>query len=202
MLSLFLDFMLEGASVWGDQAAKAVCADYIFESDSDPLAEFMPPNSIIGAPGSILGIAAANGWPANIIADSLRHVQPSDVPTLLISGSIDFSTPARFAKDDLLPFLRNGQQVILSEFGHTGDIWGKQRGALIHMLKTFYNTGIVDDSRFTYSPMSFKVGLGFPTMMKLVVAGAIFVIVIILGIIWLVVRKIRRKKLLQKAQLA
>ena len=201
LLSLFVDFMLEGASVWGDQAAKALCADYIFESDSDPLAEFMPPNSIIGAPGSILGIAAANGWPANIIADSVRQVQPSDVPTLLISGSIDFSTPARFARDDLLPFLKNGQQVILSEFGHTGDIWGKQREALIHMLKTFYNTGVVDESRFTYSPMSFKVGLGYPTIMKLIVAGAIFIIVIILGIIWFVVRKIRRKKLFQKVQL-
>ena len=142
-------------------------------------------------PGSILGIAAAKGWPAHIIADSLRHVHPSDVPTLLISGSIDFSTPARFAKDDLLPFLKNGHQVILSEFGHTGDIWGKQREALNHMLNSFYNTGVVDDSRFTYSPISFKVGLGYPTIMKLVVAGAIFIIMIISGIIWLVVRKIR-----------
>ncbi|MEE9553320.1 MAG: alpha/beta hydrolase, partial [candidate division Zixibacteria bacterium] len=148
LLSLSVDFMLEGASVWGDQAAKAMCADYIFEPESDPLAEFMPPNSIIGAPGSLLGIAAAKGWPGNIIADSLRHVQPSDVPTLLISGSIDFSTPARFARDDLLPFLKNGHQVILSEFGHTGDIWGKQRDALMHMLQTFYYTGTVDDSRF------------------------------------------------------
>ena len=199
LLSLAVDFMLEGAAVWGDQAAKAMCADYIFESERDPLAEFMPSNSIIGAPGSIPGVAGAKGWPAKLIADSLRQVQPSDVPTLLISGSIDFSTPARFARDDLLPFLRNGRQVILSEFGHTGDVWTKQRPALMHMLKTFFDTGEVDDSHFTYSPMSFKVGLGYPTIMKLGLAGAIFIIVILMGIIWLVVRKIRRKKLRQKA---
>ena len=201
LLSIAVDFMLEGASVWGESAAKAMSADYIFDPESDPLAELMPPNSIIGAPGSLAGIAGAKGWPANMIADSLRRVRPSDVPTLLVSGNIDFSTPARFARDELLPFLKNGHQVIVSEFGHTGDVWWKQREALIYMLKTFYNTGVVDDSRFTYSPMSFKVSLSYPTIMKLGVAGAIFIIMILLGIIWLVVRKIRRKKLLQKAQL-
>lgn len=69
------------------------------------------------------------------------------------------------------------------------------------MLKTFFKTGAVDNSRYIYSPMNFEVGFGYPTLMKLVVAGAIFVIMIILGIIWLVVRKIRRKKLFQKVQL-
>jgi len=51
LLSLAVDFMLEGATIWGDQAAKAVSADYVFEPGSNPLAEFMPSNSIIGAPG-------------------------------------------------------------------------------------------------------------------------------------------------------
>ncbi len=194
LLSVAVDFMIKGASVWGESAAKAMSADYIFEPGSDPLAELMPPNSIIGAPGSLAGIAGAKGWPANIIADSLRRVLPSDVPTLLISGNIDFSTPARFARDELLPFLKNGHQVILSEFGHTGDIWGKQRDALIHMLKTFYDTGVVDDSRYVYSPMNFKVGLGYPAIMKLVLAGVFLILLIVIAVIWFVVRKIRRRK--------
>ncbi len=41
------------------------------------------------------------------------------------------------------------------------------------MLKTFFKTGVVDDSRYTYSPISFEVGFGYPTIMKLVVGGAI-----------------------------
>jgi pimeloyl-ACP methyl ester carboxylesterase len=198
LLSLAMDFMIEGASVWGESAAKAMSADYVFDHDSDPLAEFMPENSIIGAPGSILGIAAVRGWPVKLIADSLRTVIPSDVPTLLISGNIDFSTPARFARDELLPYLKNGRQVILSEFGHTGDVWGKQREATTHMLKTFFNTGVVDDSRFSYSPMNFNVSLGYPTIMKLVVGGIIFISIILIIVILLVVRKIRRKRMLQK----
>ena len=68
------------------------------------------------------------------------------------------------------------------------------------MLKTFYNTGVVDDSRYTYSPMSFKVGLGYPTIMKLIMVGVIFILMILLGVIWLVIKKFRRKKVLQKAQ--
>lgn len=193
LLSLAVDFMMKGATVWGENAAKATSADYIFETGIDPYDLLMPANSIIGAPGSILGIAAAKGWPSNIIADSLRRIQYSDVPTLLISGNIDFSTPARFARDELLPYLKNGHQVILSEFGHTGDVWGKQRDALNYMLKTFYDTGVVDDSEYTYSPMSFKVGFGYPTIMKLGLIGAILIILIITSIIWFVVRKIRRK---------
>jgi len=119
----------------------------------------------------------------------------------LIGGSVDFSTPARFARDDLLPFLKNGYQVILSEFGHTGDVWTKQRPALIHILKTFFDTGVVDNSHFTYSPMSFELGLGYPAMMKLGLAGAILIILILTSIIWLIARKIHQKKLQKKAKL-
>lgn len=195
LLSIGVKLMMNGATLWGETAAKVTSADYIFEPGIDPYAILMPDNSIIGAPGSILGIAAAKGWPANIIADSLRHIQHSNVPTLLISGNIDFSTPARFARDELLPFLPNGHQVILSEFGHTGDIWGKQRDALNNLLITFFDTGIVDDSKYIYAPMSFAFGLGYPTIMKLIIAGAIFILVILFGIIWFVINRLSRKKL-------
>ncbi len=197
MLSMAIDFMVQGASVWGESAAKAMSSDYIFEPGGDPLADLMPPGSIIGAPGSILGIAGAKGWPAKIIPDSLRQVISSDVETLLISGSVDFSTPARFARDELLPFLPNGHQVILSEFGHTGDIWWKQREATLHLLSTFYDTGIVDDSLFEYEEMQFEVGLGYPGMMKLGLAGIVAVLMALLAIIWYVVKRRSQKKALK-----
>lgn len=200
MLSMAIDFMIEGASLWGESAAKAMSADYQFEPGSDPLADLMPPGSIIGAPTSILGIAAAKGWPAKLIADSLRYVRPSDVQTLLISGSIDFSTPAQFARDELLPFLNNGRQVILSEFGHAGDVWWKQRKATIHLLKTFFDSGVVDDSHFEYARMNFHVGLGYPGKMKLGLAGIFVVPVALAATIWFGIRKIRRQKRLKESQ--
>jgi pimeloyl-ACP methyl ester carboxylesterase len=194
LMSLAIDYMVEGASVWGESAAKAMSSDYHFQPGSNPLAQFMPPGSIIGAPGSTLGIAGANGWPVKRIPDSLLYVHPSDVPTLLISGSIDFSTPARFARDELLPMLKNGQQVILSEFGHTGDIWFTQHEATMHLLKTFFDTGIVDDSHFEYAPMDFHVGLGFPGMMKLALASIIVLPLLFIGLLWIIIRRRRRRK--------
>jgi len=190
MLSLSMEFMISGALNWGDLASKTVSSDYDYEPEMDLLSEFMPDNSIIGAPGSILGIGA-RGWPAKLIPDSLRSVKYSKTATLLINGNIDVSTPARFGREELLPYLDNGHQVIVSEASHSPDIWGKQRQALDHMLKTFFKTGVVDDSHYTYSPISFKVGLGYPTMMKLAVAGITCIIIILLSIVWFVVRKIR-----------
>jgi len=195
LLSMAIDFMVPGASVWGESAAKAVSADYVFAPGSDPYAEFMPPESIIGAPASLLGVAAAQGWPAKVIPDSLRHVRPSDTETLLISGNIDISTPARFARDELLPHLPNGHQVILKEFGHSGDVWGKQRDALVHMLRTFYDRGEVDDSRFVYAPMSFAVQFSYPSMMKLGLAVVTIILLALIITVWLVVRKLRRRRM-------
>lgn len=192
MLSLSMDFMLADALNWGDLAAKAASADYVFESGIDLLAEFMPENSIIGAPGTLLGIGS-RGWPAKLIPDSLRNVHYSETPTLLINGNLDVSTPARFGRDELLPYLKNGHQVIVSEAAHSPDIWGSQRPALDHMLITFFKTGVVDDSRYKYSPISFEVGWSYPTIMKLILTGIVFVIIILILVIWLVIKKYRRK---------
>jgi hypothetical protein len=96
----------------------------------------------------------------------LRQVQPSDVETLLVGGSVDFSTPSQFATDEFLPFLSNGEQVILSEFGHTGDVWSMQPEATIRLLTSFFDTGVADDSLYTYQPMDFHVEIGFPEMAK------------------------------------
>ena len=201
MLSLSMDLMLADALNWGDLAAKASSADYVFSPGFDPLSEFMPDSSIIGAPGSLLGIGA-KGWPSKLIPDSLRQVRYSETPTLLINGNIDVSTPAQFGRDELLPNLKNGQLVIISEAAHSPDLWGSQRPALDHMLKTFFKTGIVDDSRYKYSPLSFQVGWGLPTIMKLGLAGVVLILIVIIALIWYVVRKIRRKRLIQKVQVS
>jgi hypothetical protein len=130
-----------------------------------------PPDSILGAPMSefIWSGAQAIDWPITQIPAALRQVQPSDVETLLVSGNIDATTPAQWATEELLPSLSNGEQVILSEFGHTDDVWNLQPDATLHMLTTFYESGEVDESLFTYQPMDFNVKLGFPLMAKIIV---------------------------------
>jgi len=133
-------------------------------------------------------------WHATLIPEDLRHVQFSDVETLLVSGNIDATTPAQWATEELLPYLNNGEQVILSEFGHTDDVWGLQPEATMHLLTTFYNTGEVDDSLYVYQPMDFDVGLGFPLMAKLAVAIVVLVPIGLIALMWFIVRRIRRHR--------
>jgi pimeloyl-ACP methyl ester carboxylesterase len=163
MMSQIWDSAIPPAITWGDWGAKGL-TDY--DPARDYLTEMNPPDSIIGAPASMLGGSMAGGWPINILPAELRQVQPSDVETLLVSGNADFSTPSQFATDELLPFLSNGEQVILSEFGHTGDVWGMQPEATVRLLTSFYDTGVADASLYTYQPMNFHVEVGFPEMAK------------------------------------
>ena len=190
MISLTTDYMLKDALLWGDLAAKATSADYDFEHNLDVMKEFMPENSIIGAPGAMLGIGFS-GWPSKLIPDSLRVVQYSETPTLLINGNIDVSTPEQYGRKELLPFLKNGKQVLISEAAHTPDIFGTQRPALDFMLKKYFKTGVVDDSKYKYEPMSFEVGLSFQTMIKL---GFVTVLVILLIIVFIFRRIIIKKR--------
>jgi hypothetical protein len=121
------------------------------------------------------------------------QVHPSDVETLLISGNIDFSTPAEFATDDLLPALTNGTQVILSEMGHVNDVMSLQPEANERLLTRFFDSGEADDSLFVYEPMDFQVGRGFPQLAKIGVGAALALIVVVIGVVWFVVRRVRRK---------
>jgi hypothetical protein len=116
------------------------------------------------------------------------------VETLLVSGSVDGTTPARYATEELLPSLSNGQQVILSEFGHVDDVWNLQPEATMHLFTTFYDTGVADDSLFTYQPMSFDVGLGFPAIAKLALAAIVLLIAIVVAVAWYIARRVRQRR--------
>jgi hypothetical protein len=196
-ISLAWDFMAPSVLVWGDSFAKAATADY--DPARDYATDLNPPGSIIGSPLSALAFEdSARNWPITLIPAELRQVQPSDVETLLVSGSVDFSTPAVYATDELLPALRHGQQVIVAEAGHTGDLFGLQPAATDRLLSSFYDTGVADASLFTYVPMDFRVGLGFPELAKLLAAGGLVLIVSVgTGVAWIIrrfrVRRLRRQ---------
>ena len=171
--------------VWGDNIAKMTSVDY--DPARDYRADMNPPNSIIGSPMSRF-MPAVVGWPANPIPGELRQVQPSDVATLLVSGSIDFSTPAELATNELLPYLSNGQQVILSEFGHVEDVLDLQPEATVRLLSSFLDTGVADKSLYTYEAMDFHVGLGLPTMAKIGLGVVALIFVSVVSLVgWLVV---------------
>jgi len=131
-------------------------------------------------------------WPTALMPEIFQKLQPSDVETLLISGSVDFATPAEYAPDELLPLQSNGRQVILSEMGHVNDVVSLQPKAYEYLITTFYRTGEVDDRQFDYAPMEFEVKWGFPILAKEAFGGiAGFLLAIIVGI-WFVIQRYRR----------
>ena len=188
LMSAASDFVLPKMLTWGDLFAKGSSADY--DPSRNYARELDPPESILGSPLALaIWGTAGKAWPAKLIPPELRQPQPSDTPTLLVSGSVDFSTPAQFATQELLPFLTKGRQVIPREFGHVSDVFSLNPQAIERLLVSFLNTGEADDSLFTYTPMDFQASLGFPRLAKLILGGCGVLLLALLALIaYLVIR--------------
>jgi pimeloyl-ACP methyl ester carboxylesterase len=187
MMSVACDFMFPNMLTWGHLLAQGSSADY--DPSRDYARELDPPDTVMGSPISLaIWGTAGDAWPIKLIPPELRCVQPSDIATLFVSGSVDFSTPAEFATKELLPFLKNGRQIILREFGHVADIFTLRPKAIERLLVSFYNTGEADDSLFTYEPMNFHISLGFPALAKAMLGiAALLLFVILVAIFYLAV---------------
>ena len=195
LMALVYDLMIPSTQTWGDWMAKG-SIDY--DPARDWIRDMNPPDSVLGSPISLLvggAIQLRGGWPIPPMPEEFSTMQPSDVETLLISGSNDYSTPAQFAEEELLPTLSNGEHVLLSEFGHVNDLVGLQPEAVNHLLKTFFDNGQVDDSLFSYQPMDFEVKLGFPVLAKISLAVLFLLFVGLIALVRFIIRRVRRRRL-------
>jgi hypothetical protein len=164
LLQRAYDFLMPSMMIWGDLFAKGSTD---FDPGADYVSSMRDPTTVMGSPFSLLiGGSALGHWPVHRLPPELNRIQQSDVQTLLVSGSIDFSNPAEYATEELLPSLTNGKQVILREMGHVGDLLNLQPSALEHLLVRFYDQGVVDDSRFKYDPMDFEPPISLPLWAK------------------------------------
>ena len=156
LLSTMAQLVLPQSFVWGEFASIGMADTHPVERyfsspardrgsiNGNPLAEFL-----WGAGGLV------NARPANPGEKQYTSVQNSNIPTLLIGGTLDFETPAQNATKELLPHLSNGHQVILSGLGHVDDFFSYEPSASTQLLTTFYATGQVDTSRYTPNVVSF-----------------------------------------------
>jgi pimeloyl-ACP methyl ester carboxylesterase len=187
MMSVACDFMFPKMLTWGQLLAQGSSADY--NPSRDYARELDPPDAILGSPIALAIWGTAGGsWPIKLIPPALRQVQPSDIPTLLVSGSVDFSTPVEFATRELLPFLRYGRQVVLRECGHVQDVFTLNPQAIEHLLIKFINNGEADDSLFAYMPMNFHISLGFPMLAKMILGVGVLLMLALLAFLvyWVV----------------
>lgn len=189
LLSNMAGLVLPTSFAWGEFAsigmADAQPVQRHFSSGADqgsiignPLAEFL-----WGAGGLV------QSWPANPGENQYTSVQNSNVPTLLVGGTLDFETPAQNATKDLLPHLPNGHQVILSGLGHVDDFWPYEPSASTQLLTTFYDTGQVDTSRYTPNKVSFTPPTTQTSIAKDILGAVIGVVVLAaLSLLWVALR--------------
>jgi hypothetical protein len=194
--SLASALLFPRAQVWGDSAAmgRIDSAAARRHFDAGRVA-----SSVLGDPGNRLlwaGGALADAWPAGPQEDIYSRVRDSDVPTLLISGELDGSTPAANATRDLLPHLRNGHQVILAGFGHTTDFWNQQVGAGNRLINQYMDTGRVDASRYVPQKIDFTPSLSHATLARELAAAMVgLALLTVLSLAWMMGRVRRRGSL-------
>lgn len=131
-----------GSPVIGDMTAKAISADY--EQGVDYRKTLKGDNTVLGGNVSILYWGIASALTIKIIPDEYRKPGISSTETLVISGNLDLSTPADYARDELMPSLKNGRQIILSNMSHT-DIFNKAMKSP-GFLSSYFDEGIVDEN--------------------------------------------------------
>jgi len=138
---------------WGENFSKGVSAD--FDPNRDYIKDMDPKGSLIGSPMSkLFAVYTYGGWPIKQIPDEYRKLQKSNTETLMLSGSIDISTPPQNGTK-MLEYLPNGHQVILMDRGHQ-DTGVLQKEAYHTLVNTFFQTGEVDDSGFSDIPIDFS----------------------------------------------
>jgi pimeloyl-ACP methyl ester carboxylesterase len=192
--SLIAELMFPKMQVWGEYAA-------IGSADDQAAREYFASGShkrgsAIGDPGSDFawgGGLLADAWPANRDDAQYSHMRTSNVETLMIGGTLDVSTPAVNATREMLPFLPNGRQVVLSELGHSGSFWNERPEAGTRLIDTFFDTGKVDDSLYRNVKVDFTPAVSF-TMVAKIVAGSMLglAVVAVVSLLWMARRAHRR----------
>jgi pimeloyl-ACP methyl ester carboxylesterase len=167
LMSLASDYVLPPMFTWGDLASKAVSVD--LDTARNYVDGMEDRTTALGSPLSKLlwGSLSYGRWPTMRVPEEYCTIERSNVETLLLSGSVDFSTPSENAAAELLPFLPNGKQVVLKEYGHVADIWNVEPAAVQKIVAEYFDSGTVDQAVVPSAPMDFSVAVGFPAISKI-----------------------------------
>jgi len=188
--SLAADLLFPKAFVWGQYAA-FVRVDARAARDHFAAGDLDPESGIADAATTFLwgGGKLVDAWPAQPDENEYSRVRRSDVETLLIGGELDFSTPPQNATKELLPQLRNGNEVVLPGFGHSLSFFTQQPDAGTHLVNTFFASGEVDTSRYRPEQVDFTPEVTQTALGKGVAAGMFGLAgLTVLSLLWMAVR--------------
>jgi pimeloyl-ACP methyl ester carboxylesterase len=190
--SLLADLVFPESFVWGEYAATGTIDAWAWE----PYFSGAQRDSILDNAGTAFvwaGGRFAGAWPTSPDDEEYRTVRTSAVETLLIGGTLDFSTPPANATEQLLPFLPNGHQVVLAELGHTTDFWAYQPDAGDRLISTFLDSGRVDDSRYRPAKVDFTPAVTHPTLAKILAGTMVGLALVMVLSLAMMARRVRRR---------
>lgn len=131
-----------GASdmIFGEMASKAFSADYQEEVNYRKVLK--DETTILGGNVSMLYWGIASAFKMKMIPEDYRKSKMVETKTLVISGDLDVSTPSDYARDELMPYLKNGEQLILKNMSHLDII--RKAFKTPSFLSKYYDTGEVE----------------------------------------------------------
>ena len=193
-LSLLTKLAFPEAVVWGEVAAVSRADTWAANRYFGRGPHRM--DSILGNAGTefiYAGGGLTDAFPPAQDSGEYNRAQDSNVEALLVNGTVDFATPAKFGIQELLPHLPNGRKVVLAELGHSGTFWTYQPEASTRLLNTYFDSGKVDTSLYTPATIDFTpevtqaaLGKGFAGTML----GLPVVVILSLLLMW---RRVRRR---------
>jgi pimeloyl-ACP methyl ester carboxylesterase len=189
LMSVMAQAIFPRAQVWGDVAAvgraDAVHARRFFATRADR-------GSVIGSPGTdflMAGGGVYESWPASPDENQYTSVRDSNVETLLIGGRLDFATPPQNATRKLLPHLSNGHEVVLPDIGHTDDFWTYQTPASNRLINTYFDSGRLDTSLYTRTPVDFTPALSHGAIAEIALGAMLGLAALtVLSLLWMALR--------------
>jgi pimeloyl-ACP methyl ester carboxylesterase len=202
--SLLADFAFPTAFVWGEMAGAASLDAEVANAYFAP--ERQPRESNVGYAATAFmfgGGRLSEAWPVARDAGEYGEVRPSEVETLVVGGELDFAIPPQVAREQLVPSLENGQEILLPGFGHSGDFWTYQPEASSRLINTFVASGRVDDSLYRPQPVDFTPDVTLPALAKGIAGTMVGVALwVVLSLLWMAHRVRSRGSIGPKASAA
>lgn len=182
MISLAYNYTFPGLMVWGDFLAKGLidynpAVNYFDEMEGEK-------KTVMGSPLSALIMDTGKHWPTK--QPVFNEKRMINTPTLLLNGTLDFSTPAYLIEENLMSRLSNGQLVKFEGLGHVTDIlYRKEVKALMPQFFAGNFSGLTPEP----STFNFRVDNGLPKIAKI---GVGIIMVLAIGLFYGSYRLVRR----------
>lgn len=109
------------------------------DPNRDYIAEMDPAGSIIDSPATKLlwGAASHGGWPIKAIPEKYRRNHATHVEALVLMGNLEFASPHEIVENELVPNMKRGKLVVLSEMGHA-NVAKLQPKAFVYLASLFF----------------------------------------------------------------